>query len=149
VSKPSIPPSANQQNSIEQVGTASVFESEIKAAKDVLELHIEALNARDEERLAATLHFPHFRLSGAELKTWKTPDCYFEDFRERAGNTWARSVFNKIRTLQASSDKVHFDVEVNRYDTEGQVIVTFRSLWVITLEQQRWAAKFRSSFATQ
>lgn len=123
------------------------FDSHAQAARDVLHAHIEALNAGDEAGLAATLHFPHFRLSGANLKVWQTSESYFDDFRKRAGQGWARSSFDDIRLLQASADKVHFDVEVNRYDQDGRRIAQFRSLWVATSEDGRWAAKFRSSFA--
>jgi hypothetical protein len=111
--------------------------------------HIDALNAHDEPGVAATLHFPQFRMNGATLKTWETSESYFKDFRARAGSNWARSEFNDIRVLQASEDKVHLDAEIKRYDGAGQVISTFRSLWVITLQDGRWAAKFRSSFAAQ
>lgn len=120
-----------------------------QAALAVMQAHIAALNARDETVLATTLHFPHFRLSGAALKTWDTPESYFTDFRARAGADWARSQFDDIRVLQTSADKVHLDAEINRFDGAGRRISTFRSLWVITLEQGRWAAKFRSTFATQ
>ena len=125
------------------------YEAEITAALAVMHEHIDALNARDESRIAATLHFPHFRLSGATLKNWQTPDSYFADFRARAGTNWARSCFEDIRVVQASENKVHLDAEINRFDAGGTCISQFRSLWVITLEAGRWAAKFRSSFAAQ
>ena len=113
-----------------------------------MQAHIDALNAHDDLGIAATLHFPQFRLNGTTLKTWATSDSYFEDFRARAGANWARSQFDDIRVIQASEDKVHLDAEINRFDKSGRIISTFRSLWVITLENGRWAAKFRSSFAT-
>ena len=122
--------------------------SPAQSALAVMQAHIDALNAHDEPGIAATLHFPQFRLNGIALKTWATPDSYFEDFRARAGANWARSQFDDIRVIQASEDKVHLDAEINRFDKSGQIISTFRSLWVITLENGRWAAKFRSSFAT-
>jgi len=120
----------------------------ILGALDVMHAHIVALNARNEQAVAATLHFPHFRLSGTALKTWATPDSYFSDFRARTGRQWAQSGFEDIRVVQASDTKVHLDAKINRYDQGGQIITTFRSLWVITYEGGRWAAKFRSSFAT-
>lgn len=120
-----------------------------QAALAVMQAHITALNARDAEALARTLHFPHFRLSGAVLKTWDGPDRYFADFRARAGGDWARSSFEDIQVLHSAQDKVHLDAEIRRYDQEGQEITRFRSLWVITLQDGRWAAKFRSSFAAQ
>ncbi len=33
------------------------------AARAVVEAHIAALNARDPDALAVTLHFPHYRLA--------------------------------------------------------------------------------------
>ena len=117
------------------------------AALGVMSAHIAALNAGDETRLAQTLHFPHFRLSGTVLKTWDTPEPYFADFRARAGERWVRSAFEDIQVLQASDEKVHLDARIDRFDRNDTRITTFRSLWVITFENDRWAAKFRSSFA--
>lgn len=124
-------------------------EASVTAALKVMQEHIDALNARDEARIAATLHFPHNRLSGVDLKCWETADSYFADFKARAGGDWARSRFDDIRVVQASENKVHLDAEINRFDTNDQRIASFRSLWVITLEEGRWAAKFRSSFAAR
>ena len=122
-------------------------ETAIQAAMDVMHTHITALNTHDETALAATLHFPHFRLSGVDLKTWATADSYFADFRQRAGGNWAHSQFEDIRVVQASDIKVHLDARIDRFDAKNSLISTFRSLWVITYENHRWAAKFRSSFA--
>ena len=55
------------------------------AARAVMDAHFAALNARDETALAATLHFPHYRLSGGRLTTWDGPQSYFGDFLARAG----------------------------------------------------------------
>ena len=121
----------------------------IEAALAVMQEHIDALNARDEARIAATLHFPHQRLSGINLKCWETPETYFADFRARAGGDWAQSRFDDIKVVRASENKVHLDAEINRFNKGGEKITSFRSLWVITLEGGRWAAKFRSSFAAQ
>ena len=63
----------------------------VTKAKDVMARHIAALNAGKEEALAATLHFPHYRLSGGRLKIWHGPDEYLSDFRTRAGDGWHRS----------------------------------------------------------
>jgi hypothetical protein len=97
--------------------------------------------------IAATLHFPHFRLSGTGLKEWPTPQTYFDDFKLRAGGDWSHSEFSDIKVVDSSQTKVHVDLEVLRYDTNNELIARFRSLWVLTCDQGRWAFKFRSSFA--
>ena len=44
----------------------------IDAAFAVMAAHIEALNRRDQIAIAATLHFPHLRLSGTKLTIWNS-----------------------------------------------------------------------------
>ena len=107
----------------------------VRAALSVMDNHIKALNAHDEVALASTLHFPHIRLSATSLKIWDTADAYFVDFRTRAGDEWSHSKFNDIRVLSESSNKVHLDAEIIRYDVNNQVINQFRSLWVIIIHQ--------------
>ena len=115
----------------------------------VMHAHIDALNKRDADALSATLHFPHHRLSGVEWKTWETADHYFEDFLKRVGNDWNRSLFNDIKVLDSSANKVHLDAEIQRFDANDKLISRFRSLWVIINIEGAWAAKVRSSFASK
>ena len=119
----------------------------VAAAKAVMQAHITALNSRDQAAIAAKLHFPHVRLSGTTLKIWDSEDTYFADFLARAGGDWHHSAFADIRMLRAAADKVHLDAEIRRFAADGSLITSFRSLWVITCEAGRWAAKMRSSFA--
>lgn len=113
----------------------------------VLDRHIAALNARDAEALADTLHFPHFRLSQGRMQVWETPDSYHTDFLARAGDGWHHSAWDYRHTVAASPDKVHLDVQFTRYRADGSSMGSFRSLWVIAKLNDRWAAQLRSSFA--
>ena len=121
----------------------------ISNALAVMDNHIVALNAHDEDALAQTLHFPHIRLSANDMKLWPTAESYFIDFKKRAGGTWHHSAFNDIKVLADSPNKVHLDAEIIRYDSDDNVISRFRSLWVIIEVNGIWAAKMRSSFAAQ
>ncbi len=125
----------------------SETEDAIAAAKAVMAAHIEALNARDAEALAATLHFPHHRLASGRLQTWPTPETYHRDFLARAGEGWSHSQWDRLDVIAAGPDKVHLDVAFTRYRADGSALGSFRSLWIITREDGRWAAAFRSSFA--
>ena len=120
---------------------------QIEDVLKVLDNHILALNERDPNAIAATLHFPHFRLSGTGLKEWPTPETYFDDFKSRAGGDWSHSEFRDIKVIDSSATKVHIDLEVLRYNTDNQLIARFRSLWVLTHDDGKWATRFRSSFA--
>lgn len=119
----------------------------ISAALDVMEAHITALNARDEAALNATLHFPHYRLSGGKLKVWEQPGEYLADFRARTTPDWHHSEWDKLDVVEAGPDKVHLNVQFTRYREDESVIGVFRSLWVLSCLDGRWAAQLRSSFA--
>jgi hypothetical protein len=113
----------------------------------VLDDHIAALNARNEAALVATLHFPHFRLTGGRMKVWERPDGYLEDFYARAGKDWHHSAWDFRNVIAADADKVHLDVQFTRYRADNSVIGRFRSLWIVSKLDGRWAAQARSSFA--
>ena len=113
----------------------------------VLDEHIRALNARDEKALLATLHFPHYRLTGGKMKVWERPDSYLKDFYTRAGGDWHHSAWDFKNLVAAGPGKVHLDVQFTRYRADNTPIGTFRSLWIVAKIDGRWAAQCRSSFA--
>lgn len=119
----------------------------IESARNVMRAHLTALNARDEQALAATLHFPHYRLSGGKLTTWEGPESYFADFRARAGGDWHHTVWDSLDVIAAQPDKVHLDVRFTRYREDDSVLSKYRSMWVLSELDGVWAAQLRSSFA--
>lgn len=129
------------------LGVAEPDPAAVAGAMAALDAHMTALNARDESALAATLHFPHYRLTGGRMKVWSQPDSYFADFRERAGDDWHHSAWDFRRVVAAGPDKVHLDVQFTRYRADGSAIGHYRSLWVVSKLDGRWAAQVRSSFA--
>ena len=133
-----------KQNFVQLIDTN---QQAITAALEVMEKHISALNERNTLKLSATLHLPHFRLVGASLKVWETADRYFDDFTARAGENWAYTKLASITIISASANKVHLDVQINRFNAQDQLIADFRSIWVITKIGGVWAAQLRSSLA--
>ena len=119
----------------------------VAAVMHVLDEHMAGLNTRDRERINSTLHFPHHRLSGSVLKTWKDGEQYFDDFLARAGDGWNRSEWDFRNVIAAGEDEVHMDVQFTRYREDGSAMGHFRSLWILTRLNGRWAAQLRSSFA--
>ncbi len=129
------------------ISDASAVAEAITAAREVMHRHVVALNARDSAGLAATLHFPHYRLTDGRMKVWEGPDSYLADFLARAGDGWSHTRWNYLSVVAASADKVHLDISFTRYRADGSALGTFRSLWVIAHIDGRWAAQVRSSFA--
>ena len=110
----------------------SPLHAAIDQAKDVMSRHLDALNAQNAADLAATLHFPHYRLVGSTLTCWQTPDHYLDDFHARAGASWSHTMWHTLKVEKSSHNKVHMLVRVNRFDHNDHVIADFDSLWVIT-----------------
>ena len=119
----------------------------IKAATAVLDRHFAALNDGDAAALADTLHFPHYRLAGVTMQVWEGSENYLADFHARAGDGWHHSQWDFHEAFAASADKVHFDVRFTRYREDNSVLGCYRSLWIVSLIDGRWAAQLRSSFA--
>ncbi|HYI87659.1 MAG TPA: hypothetical protein VEX61_11240 [Burkholderiales bacterium] len=119
----------------------------ITAATEVLDRHFAALNAGDAAAVAQTLHFPHYRLAGITMQVWEGPENYLADFRKRAGDGWHHSQWDFREAFAASADKVHFDVRFTRYRVDNTVMGCYRSLWIVSRIDGRWAAQLRSSFA--
>jgi len=119
----------------------------VDEAMAVLDRHMAALNAGSEDGLAATLHFPHYRLSSGRMTVWDGPRDYFRDFLARAGEGWHHSAWTSRTPIAASPLKVHLDVTFTRYRADGSALGAFRSLWIVARIDGRWAAQVRSSFA--
>ena len=119
----------------------------MKAAIEVLDRFMAALNTGDEEALLATLHFPHYRLGGRGMRVWDRTGAYLGDFLARAGADWHRSEWDFRRVIAAGPAKVHLDVQFTRYRADRSAIGSFRSLWIVTKSGDRWGVAARSSFA--
>lgn len=119
----------------------------VAAAHGVMAAHLAALNAQDPYALAATMHFPHYRLSGGVMRVWEDSEHYLADFHERAGGDWHHTSWDSIDVLAAADDKVHLDVRFTRFRADDSVLAAHRSLWVISRIGDVWAAQLRSSFA--
>ncbi len=119
----------------------------VRSAITVLDKHFDALNRRDEPALKSTLHFPHYRIASGRVQLWTESDPYLEDFLARAGKDWAHSRWFCRNIISASSDKVHVDGIFTRFRSTDEIIGQFRTIWIVTRIDNRWAALARSSFA--
>ena len=119
----------------------------VAATMAVLDAHMTALNARDEDALNATLHFPHYRAASGRMQVWEKPGDYLADFYARATDDWDHSAWDFRNVVAAGPEKVHLDVQFTRYRADGSAIGKYRSLWVVARLDGVWAAQVRSSFA--
>ncbi len=110
-----------------------------------------AFIAQDVDGMVAEMHFPHIRLAGRDFQVLQTE----EDFRASQSEStrllraegFSQGVVDSIEAVQFGPDKVHLAVRITRQSADGAGYKTFETLWVMTLVDGKWAAKFRSSFA--
>jgi hypothetical protein len=81
------------------------------------------------------------------MRVWETPSTYLADFHERAGAEWHHSAWDFRNVISASGEKVHMDLQFTRYRADNSPLGSYRSIWVLTKFDGRWAAHVRSSFA--
>jgi hypothetical protein len=51
-----------------------------------------------------------------------------------------------VRAIQASADKVHFELEMSRCHADGTVYMTIPGLWIVTEIDGKWGIQVRSMF---
>lgn len=120
------------------------------AAREVMQEFLAAFNARDEERWAGTLLFPHVRIAsgGVQVDESRASFVAATDLDAfAAANNWDFSEWDSIETVHAAPDKVHFKVRFSRFNPQGERYATFDSLYILQRVDGRWGIRARSSFA--
>jgi len=118
------------------------------AARAPIEAFFQAFNARDNEALKTTLHYPHVRINEqGGVNVWQTAADAGTNFDALARNEgWARSSLDSVAMRANDPVKVHFEVVFSRYKADGTKYATYQSLWIVTLKDA-WGVQARSSFA--
>jgi hypothetical protein len=116
------------------------------SAMRVLDAYIAAYNARDESAFVATLHFPHVRIAGDEVRVFRGIVEYMNELQLTRGG-WDYSTWADRRIVQSSAAKVHIAARFTRYRAGGIPVGSYDSLYVIVLRNGRWGVLARSSYA--
>ena len=128
--------------------TAQQVTREVEARAPI-EAFFKAFNARDNEALKKTLHYPHVRINEAGgVTVWRDAaeaGTNFEGLTRSEG--WARSSLDSVTMRQNDPVKAHFEVVFSRYKADGTKYATYQSLWVSTKKNGTWGIQARSSFA--
>ena len=109
-----------------------------------------AFNAEDIEALRTRwFHFPHVRFHGENVIYMETPADLKMPVWDRQGATtdWASSAWDYVEPVDAGPDKVHFRVQFSRFRADGSLIGSYKSLYIVTKRDGRWAIQARSTWA--
>ena len=126
-------------------------EGKATAAVAVINRYLEAFNARDEEAMVATFHFPHVRVGGGGVRVSTTGAEYmdafdFDAFAERIG--WERSEWDTVEAIQVGARGVNLAITGTRYGPGGTRIHSFDAIYLITEQDGRWGIRAGSSSAS-
>ena len=125
-------------------------ETDIAAARAAMDGFMEALNREDAQAIRDRwFHFPHVRFHSGQVTVFETPGAFRSKVLERSGQAsdWARSAWDHVDCVDAGPGKVHFRVQFSRYRADGTPIGSYRSFYIVTLKDGRWAIQGRSSWA--
>lgn len=118
------------------------------ACMATLDRFMDALNAYDAAGMDREMHFPHVRLADGRVTVYEraggNPMDLFE--RLRASDGWSYSRWGCRELIQFNERKAHYRVDYTRFRADHSVIGVYESLYVLTLEGDRWGVTARSSF---
>jgi hypothetical protein len=119
-----------------------------RACMETLDHFMAALNAYDAAAMDATMHFPHLRFAGGQLKIYEAPGSNPMDLFTKLRNedNWKYSTWDERELIQFNDRKAHYALSYTRYREDDSVIGVYESLYVITLIDGNWKIQARSSF---
>ena len=132
------------------MNTQQEIAAAVAGAREAIDGFMAAFNAEDREAMQTRwLHFPHVRFHSGRVTVMETPDDFTASVWERAGEAkgWARTAFDYAEPIDAGPSKVHFRVQFTRFRADGSPIGSYKSLWIVTLQNGRWGVQGRSSWA--
>jgi hypothetical protein len=125
-------------------------EAAITGARAALDGFFEAFNRQDAEAIRTRwFHFPHVRFHSGKVTVMQTPADYHNLVWARGGQSvgWDHTKWDYQDVIDAGPEKVHFRVQFTRYRADGTPIGSYRSLYIVTFADNRWAITARSTWA--
>ena len=125
-------------------------ETDIAAARAAMDGFMAAFSAEDAEAIRTRwYHFPHVRFHSGKVTVFERPEDFRSIVFDRQGQAreWAKSAWDYVELVDAGPNKVHFRVQFSRFRADGSRIGSYKSFYIVTLKDGRWAIQGRSSWA--
>lgn len=117
------------------------------AGHAALDRFIETFNSRDADAWAASLSYPHVRVSplAGDGASSTTPADYAAAVSYDAPDAmgWHHSAWDTKEILAVSTDKIHASAQWCRYDVDGRRILPNNVSYVITKVDDGWGVQAR------
>jgi hypothetical protein len=114
----------------------------------VLDAFMDALNAHDSAGMERCMHFPHPRIAAEKVVVYDKPGSNPMDLFDRLKKEdgWSYSRWVKREVIQCNESKAHVALSYTRFRTDGSIIGTYESLYILTNVAGKWGIQARSSF---
>ena len=126
------------------------FPEAAAAARETAQAFVVAFSDQDHQRLAGTLNYPHVRLAEGRFHTFDSAEAFIERSRRVAPRlveeNFGYSNLRELEPFQIGPDKVHLRIINDRHHPDGEVYLSFNTLWIATLQDGHWGIQFRSSY---
>ena len=126
---------------------AGQLESAEQQATAALREFFSAFNAADNEALFAVNHVPQvilFELNFLHGENRGAAPVTINFDRLRNAEDWGNSEAENITPVHVMPNKVVFEFQFSRYNSNGVRYRTVPALWVITRKEEKWGVEFRS-----
>lgn len=104
----------------------------------------DAFNEGDNDALQEFMTYPHvFMQRNGGLSV--IPDRWNMNFdRMREREDWVKSTIDETEATTVFEDKVHFNLTFSRHNSDGEVYLTQKGVWVVTKKDGKWGVQLRS-----
>lgn len=125
------------------------IEQAIADAMTALDEFMLHFNSRDMNAWAGTLNYPHVRFASGGVTVWDSAAEFAQGatFERLPRTGWDHSDWLSRDVVMASAGKVHVQTVFQRYNADDEIIGTYESLYIVTLQDGHWGTQARSSLA--
>jgi hypothetical protein len=124
-------------------------EEAIAGAMAALDEFMSTFNARDPQRWAQSLNYPHVRFASGSVTVWDSAEEFAQtdSFNRLAAIGWDHSHWLTRDIVLVSPEKVHIATKFQRFNDSNESIGNYESLYIVTKVNGHWGTQARSSLA--
>jgi hypothetical protein len=118
------------------------------AALKAVTAFFDAWNAHDQDRLAATLHYPHVRVADGMVEIWRTAAEYLAGPEPGRQRTWFKTRVDESLVAQVTATGANITVRFSRLGRDGSVLSSDAGVFLAVVRDGVWKIQARSTFGS-
>lgn len=118
------------------------------AALKAVSAFFDAWNAHDQDRLVATLHYPHVRVADDMVEIWRSPAEYLAGPEPGRQRTWFKTRVDDASIAQVTATGANITVRFSRLGRDGTVLSTDAGVFLAVARDGVWKIQARSTMGS-